>query len=382
MLVPMTAGVLPLPASHLSKAQFHVRGLRRALIDYWYATLEDAEAAALEATRATFAINILDEAVFEDAFGDRYRTRRAKSRLGRVVMGLELIRNCETHASVAYPDLLVLAGMFGVPSFRVGNLMRSVFRWAEYADLPSGYRDVGASATPNQRRARGEAQDGYRFAVQGRLVTETIFDALAFFQALDERLLGPSAPALRWAYGESHAELPDTDPRFEEPTAWHLARPMGLDRFEPFLPDIACRYFERRTAQWPAADDTLKQRVKAAKKGLPATAAREVTSVISADGTVVGFGGYTTGTDSWRGSWVERRMQVWHDVRRGFRYFVLHEGTQVDLGCQGHQEVGATDGAGRDLLNTLPVDVEGLDAARLKMVDEYPDLYLEMRTDV
>lgn len=198
---------------------------------------------------------------------------------------------------------------FGVPSQFCGSIVRSVYRWAEYVDLPSGYR--ASLSGPSQQRARGEAQDGYRKAVQGRSVMET--------------------------------------------------------------------YFERRSAQRPAADETLRQLVAAAKESSPSAAAREVTSVVC-DGTASGYGGFQSGTDRARTTWVERRSRVWQDVRRGYRYFVVLEGVQIDLRCHGHQRVGAFDRNGRDLLDGIPTEAEGLETARLRMVEEYPDLYLEMRT--
>ena len=79
-----------------------MRAFRRGLLAYWYATLEDTEAAAIEAATATWYVNILDETVFEQAHGEPYKDLRANDRLGRVVMGLELIRNCETHAPVVF----------------------------------------------------------------------------------------------------------------------------------------------------------------------------------------------------------------------------------------------------------------------------------------
>ena len=297
------------------------------------------------------------------------------------MLGLELVRNCETHSPLLTESLLVRSGLFGVPSSRCGTIMRSVYRWAEYADLPALYKDLAASATQTQYRARAEAQDGYRKAVQGRPVAETIFDALAFFCSLDGRLVGTVGPRTRWAFAEQgFAELPNTDPRFEEPAAWFLARPMGMDQFEPYLPDLACRYFERRTALWPAADDFMKQRVAQARKQPPAGQAREVAFIIRADDATLGFGGYADSDGAARSIWVERRAQVWRDVHRGFRYFVIHNGTEIDLRGHGHQQVGAFDAGAHDLLEDLPIGVAGFDAARLKMVEEYPDLYLQMRT--
>jgi hypothetical protein len=41
-----------IPAPTFAKAQRYMRGLRRAVLSYWYATLEDLEAAMLEAGTA------------------------------------------------------------------------------------------------------------------------------------------------------------------------------------------------------------------------------------------------------------------------------------------------------------------------------------------
>lgn len=172
-MIDMTPGRMPLPATHWSKAEAAMRALRGALLSYWYATLRDTPAATIAAAGASFWVNILDEAVFLDAHGDPYQRVRGRDRRGQVVMGLELIRNCETHSHETFNDLLVQPMTFGVP-LTVGQVMRSVYAWADYDDLPKSYRELPATAsTVRQQRARGEAQDGYRRAVQGRLVTET-----------------------------------------------------------------------------------------------------------------------------------------------------------------------------------------------------------------
>lgn len=240
-----------------------MRALRRGLLAYWYATLEGTEAAAIEAATAAWYVNVLDEAVFEHAHGQAYRRVRASDRLGQVVMGLELLRNCEIHAPVVFDGLLVESHRYGVPLSMGGHAPRSVFKWAEWEALPPAYRDVTSSATEAQvqKRARGEAQHAYRQAVQARQVIETLFDAMAFFQSLDARLIGPPAPPVRWSFVEV-PEVPDTDPDLAGPTAWHLARPVGLDAYEPFLPDLACRSTERRAAQWRPADRTFTDRAK------------------------------------------------------------------------------------------------------------------------
>jgi hypothetical protein len=372
----MTPGRFQLPDEAWPKARRYMRALRRGLFAYWYATLEGTEAAAIEAATATWYVNILDEAVFEQAHGEPYKNLRASDRLGRVVMGLELIRNCETHAPVVFDKLLVESTAYSVPLAVEGPpVMRSVLAWAAYDVLPAPYRDVPSSATAAQRRARAEALDGYRKAVRLRHVIETLLDAMAFFESLDDRLVGPPAPSLRWAF----AELPDTDPEFAKPSGWYVARPLGLDAFEPFLPDMVCRDTERRTVQWPPADRTLEARARQARKDLPSALAREVRYLLTKDGVVVGYSGLQPEPHG-ASPWVERRRQVWQDVRKGFRYFVRHDGREIDLQCDGHERVSARLPDGRDTLADLPEATNGgLHLGLLQMVEDYPDLYLQMR---
>lgn len=92
-----------------------MRALRRAVIGFWYSAIEDLEAASIEAVQACCAVKILDEAVFEHALGEPYRRIRANDRLGQAVTGLELIRNCETHAHVEFDGLLVGRRALSIP---------------------------------------------------------------------------------------------------------------------------------------------------------------------------------------------------------------------------------------------------------------------------
>lgn len=358
-----------------------MRGLRRAVLSYWYATLEDLEAATLEASTAAFYVNILDEAVFETALGDAYRDRRSQDRLGRVVTGLELIRNCETHSPVLAEDLLVTKLFLGVPLHQGGQIMRSVLAWAEFDSLPAAYREAEPEAGETRRRARGEAQDGYRKAVQGRHVIETLFDAVAFFESVDDRLIAEEGPPLQWAYGEAYAELPTAEA--PDGQAWLLARPMGLDNFELFLPDIVCRYTERRSARWPAADASLRERRRRASQERPGGGQRQVVHALYDGDRLIGFSGYSS--DDVRTMWVERRQQVWRDVRGGYRYYISHGGTEVELAVGAHEQVVvlSSDGAD-DLLRLLPRPPAsgGLSRDRLEMVEQYDDMYLEMRQGI
>jgi hypothetical protein len=348
------------------------------VLSYWYATVEDVEAAALEAGTAVFYVNILDEAVFEASLGQSYRDRRSQDRLGRVVTGLELVRNCETHAPVLAEDLLVVRQLFSVPLYQGGQIMRSVFAWAEFDSLPAAYREVEPEAGESRRRARGEAQHGYRKAVQGRHVIETLLDAVAFFESIDERLIAAYGPPLQWAYGEAYGELPTED--VNETQAWLLARPMGLDHFELFLPDIVCRHTERRSARWPAADVSLRERRRRAGRELPGGEQRRVLHRLYEQDRLIGYSGL--GSDSSGSTWVERRRQVWRDVRAGYRYYVCQESIEVDLGVSGHEQVAACVAEGtEDLVSRLPPAPPSgaLSRDRLEMVETYDDMYLEMR---
>jgi hypothetical protein len=346
-------------------------------MSYWYATLEDPEAATLEAASASFFVNILDEAIFEPALGDPYRQIRARDRLGRVVTGLELIRNCEIHSPILADGLLVERQLLGVPLHQGGQAMRSVYAWAEYDRLPEEYRSLEREASERQQRARGEAQDGYRKAVQGRHVIETLLDAVAFFEGLDTRLVKLAGPELPWAYGEAYAELPIGEPSAIQ--GWILARPLGLDQFELFLPDIVCRYTERRSARWPAADDTLKNRRRQASRQQPGGRCRRVAHALFDGSELIGYSGISPDNGS---TWVERRRHVWRDVRSGYRYYVQSDEIEVDLAIGAHEQVVARPaGSAGDLLQSLPPAPSsgGLSRERLEMVETYDDLYLEMR---
>ncbi len=222
-----------------------------------------------------------------------------------------MIRNCETHSSILAEDLLVQKQILGVPLHQGGQITRCVYAWAEYDQLPDDYRNLPSGTGDRQRRARGEAQDGYRKAVQGRHVIEALLDAMAFFESLDPRLIGVHGPPLQWAYGEAHGELPVGENPDGSVQPWLVARPMGLDRFELFLPDIVCRYTERRSARWPAADVTLGERRRLLQDQLPGETERQVAHALYEDDRLIGYSGYGSGGSSLRSSWVERKQQVW-----------------------------------------------------------------------
>ncbi|MFD4461073.1 hypothetical protein [Nocardia sp. NPDC058480] len=385
----VTEARFPLDGAYAAKGRRYMREVRRAIEAYWYATMEDPEAAALEVRRVASAVNVLDEAVFCNQHGDAYRSHRASTPLGRVVMGLELIRNCEEHSPVLFDGLLVPGAHFGIPMSMGPTRLRVVYDWSRYADMPDDYVNIDASAPEPQKRARGEAQDAYRKEVEGRPVVDTLFDAVNFFQQLDPQLVVEAPPIVRWAFAESTGleslvEVPDTDPQMDPPTQHLVYRPTGLDLYEVFLLDIACHNSDRRSADWPAWDKTMKRRkvglVHQAKNRNPPGRAREIRFRLIEDGKVIGYSGITEESHTLGEPWAERTRQVSNDVGRGYVYFVRVGETEVPLQRSGNQDVEAAQD-GRDLLADLPDagDRPGMDIPWLKLLEENPDLYLPTR---
>lgn len=372
-----TANVFTLPDVQLAKATIYMRALRRGVYSYWYATMEGREAAMIEAAYAAMTVNILDEAIFQVTAGQAYRDHRANDRLGRVVTGLELIRNCETHSPIAFDDLLVMTHIYGVPLTDGTNTYREVYKWAEYADLPAQYVDLAVSASVNQKRARGEAQGAYRAAVQGRVVVETLFDAINFFEQIEPRLVAKDGPIPRWAF----AEFTNRDVTTDAPMQM-LARPIGLDNHSVFLPDIATRHTERRSAAWGPADAYFKAEVRKRKAGLPASEREILHRVLDDAGKLIGYSGTSSGGANIVNTWIERSLQVWKDANHGHRYFLRVGDTDITLVADPirNNVMSARDATGADHLITLPAATSpALGESRLAMTEAYPDMYIETR---
>lgn len=333
----------------------------------------------------TLIVTVLDDAVFTHAFGDHYRDHRAKDRLGRVVAGLSLVRNCETHSPVLAEQLLVPDRVIGVPLSGGGQLFRAMYRWSEYDLLSEDYREITGPGTPSQRRARGDAQDGYRRGVQARYVIETFLDALAFFEALDPRLAGTPCPEAPWDVFVTDATVID-DQLNSSPTSVEvtiLAKPTAFDVYEPFLADLACRPTERRSASWPAADLHLKARRSRARSVPPAADMRVITHAIRFDGKTVGFAGLArTVGGAFAQTWVERYAQVRRDIIGGFSYTVADGQAEFPVSADGQRLWSISMDRERDLLESLPGEPTGpFSADRLRMVEEHLDLYFGMRDD-
>jgi hypothetical protein len=342
----------------LSKGMLWARALRRRIIDCWYATTEDPNAAVIEAALATVAVNVMDESVFGKAHGNVYREHRRAHPQGRVVMGLELIRNCEVHAvELSQPTV---AAMFGVPDLGY----RQVYTWPPFESLPVEYRQQ----EEGEHRARGEARDAYQKWVAGRPIIETILDAIAFFESLDATLRPANALVLRVSF------VPGIPlGRNEEQFA---CRPMGLDQFQLFLPDLACRPTERRSPSWVAADQWLKEQVKAIRREQPGGVSREIRSrIVHETGRLIGYRGLSGPRDAtYRDSWVERAKQVGRDIRTGFRYFVLVEDVEVDATADDQLAVSALLES-VDVLAELETGDSPTALDHLKLNEANPDLY-------
>lgn len=51
------------------RAERHMRAVRRTTLACWYATVQDTQAALIEATSACLVVNVFDESVFEVEHG-------------------------------------------------------------------------------------------------------------------------------------------------------------------------------------------------------------------------------------------------------------------------------------------------------------------------
>jgi hypothetical protein len=353
---------LTLEEPALSKGLLWMRAVRRRTLDYWYATAEDPEAAQVEAALAAVAVNVVDEAVFERSHGDGYRGHRRVHPQGRVMMGLELIRNCEIHAT----DLSDLAttATFGVPELG----FRQLLAWPNFDSLPADYRQQ----QDGEPRARGEARDAYRKWVAGRPVIETLLDAIAYFESLDSRLRPVETVDLRYSF------VPPVPLGVNE--EMFACRPIGLDQLQLVLPDLACRNTERRSPSWPSADQWLKEQNRAIRRQAPAGTSREICArVVDDAGRLIGYRGYAGDRNElYRPAWVERGPQVGRDIRMGFRYFLLVAGTEVDVVADDQLSVLATVN-GVDALGSVKSEESTFALDHLAINEANPDLYRRER---
>jgi len=276
--------------------------------------------------------------------------------------GLELVRNSELHATeVAH---LREHARFGVPS--AGT--RLVLHWPHLEDLPDEYR----TRQSGEPRTRGEARDAYQKWVADRPVIETLLDAIAFFEALAPNLTRALPPELVYAFVEP-VPLGSNGERF-------VCRPLGLDQFAIFLPDLACRNTERRASSWPSADEWLREENRKIRKKPPAASSREITTRVEGEhGKLIAYSGLSGSRGDYvRSRWIERAKQVGRDVRAGYRYFVQADDFEVDVIADQQLAVTAPSSESDEL---LAVTSDGSDSLMgfLELLERNPDLYRRER---
>jgi hypothetical protein len=170
-----------------AKAARWMRTLHRQIRAVWGAQTEDPEAVAIEATLAVLAVRVLDREVFGAAHGATYERLRSTSDAGRVIDGMTLVRNAELHLPVVLsPDSSTVVGAEVGPDLPAHNYVFCNVTWQAYDDLPAALR---ASTRTSPR-----CHSGYREALAGSPVTETLLVALSMFRELDPTL-SPQDPA-------------------------------------------------------------------------------------------------------------------------------------------------------------------------------------------
>jgi hypothetical protein len=288
-----------------------MRALRRQVADVWQATMEtdtrlvpgysletEAETVAISVAFASISARVLDRHVFGDEYArsgktfrsSKYERFRNVDAQGRVLSGLALIRNSEIHLPVLIdPDVDRVLGIPGTTPTR----FRVFPRWRPYRALP---------AEMKQNRNRGERRQqalAYRSHLAGRLVTETMLDALAFFLRCDPSL------ARRTSDGElEHFPLPE------------------LIRHDPY---------ERRHPEWPSVESVADEARAKAAANPPGGLEREILHrFIDKDGNVEAYVGHTKISATYREAFTERPEQIAADVSDGFRYHVAEADVRVD----------------------------------------------------
>jgi hypothetical protein len=142
----------------------------------------DCERVALAVSPALAAIRTLDLDVFDRGLGSerrqqQYRDLRKRDPQGRVVRGLLLLRNADTHL----PATIDLQSERAISLFDGNMTYWRVFpQWQPYDEL-----DPVIRADPGTRQP---AHECYRSAVAGQLVIETLLDAFCFFDRCDPSL--------------------------------------------------------------------------------------------------------------------------------------------------------------------------------------------------
>lgn len=185
-------GLFPIPPGPgREQLRRKYRSLGDAINRVWSATVNsdvamyregfriDTEQVSIDTADAVTVIRTIDLSISEllnSADRTRYEALRAHDPDGRVVRGLLLIRNSEVHRHAPIDtDTDRLVSGFGDCIWRVFP------QWKAYTELPAEVRALG------RNESRGP-HDRYQDSVAGRLVIETLMDAMRFFDRCDPTL--------------------------------------------------------------------------------------------------------------------------------------------------------------------------------------------------
>ncbi|MFE1595460.1 hypothetical protein [Nocardia sp. NPDC058705] len=183
-------GLFPIPVGPARRKVIQkYRALAEAIGRTWTATVRsdvalhpgsrfdiDCEQVVIDAANALVIARTIDQE-FEGLLApndqEAYKKFRDDDTDGRIVRGLTLIRNADTHAdSVIEMDSNRVVG--GAGGWRVFPV------WKEHADLPVEIQNLHRTASGVHKR--------YRDWVAGRLVVETLLDVMRFFDRCDPSL--------------------------------------------------------------------------------------------------------------------------------------------------------------------------------------------------
>jgi hypothetical protein len=187
--------------------------LQRQVRATWLATLEndsvlcrehgpelDLEPLGVELAFALVATRVLDLEVFARGCGDAYEQHRASCVEGRVVDGMTLMRNAETHLPmVVNPQVArALSAPFSPtgPPWPFSGQFRLFPSWLTFDELPAEVRET--------EKTRPRCKMSYRDCVAGKLILDTLLDAVRFFYDCD-----PSLAALDEDGALRYFPLPD-----------------------------------------------------------------------------------------------------------------------------------------------------------------------------
>ena len=185
----------PAPPDRAAKAHRWMLALQRQVRATWIATVDnnsvlcrthgvepDVAPVGVELALALVAVRVLDLEVFHHGHGQRYFDHRASTAEGRVVDGMTLIRNAEVHLPTVVDPQIDAA--LGIPwewldsdEWPYASQFQLAPAWLPFADLPEEVRDHAGTSS--------RCKDTYAEALAGRLVVDTLLDAVAFFAGCD-----------------------------------------------------------------------------------------------------------------------------------------------------------------------------------------------------